>query len=48
MLLVTPDTFQVARQIDRMEPLLTKEASDKVELLKNMVKANVDIDSLLA
>ena len=48
MLLVTPDTFQVARQIDRMEPLLTREASDKVELLKNMVQANVDIDSLLA
>jgi uncharacterized protein len=48
ILLVTPDTFQVARQIDRMEPLLTREAADKVELLKNMVKANVDIDSLLA
>jgi len=48
MLLVTPDTFQVARQIDRMEPLLTKEATDKVELLKNMVKANVNIDALLA
>ncbi len=48
MLLVTPDTFQVARQIDRMEPLLTREASDKVELLKNMVKTNVNIDALLA
>jgi uncharacterized protein len=48
MLLVTPDTFQVARQIDRMEPLLTREAADKVELLKNMVKANVNIDALLA
>jgi BioD-like phosphotransacetylase family protein len=48
MLLVTPDTFQVARQIDRMEPLLTKEATDKVDLLKNMVKANVNIDALLA
>ena len=48
MLLVTPDTFQVARQIDRMEPLLTREAADKVELLKNIVKANVDIDGLLA
>ena len=48
MLLVTPDTYQVARQIDRMEPLLTKEATDKVELLKDMVKANVNIDALLA
>ena len=48
MLLVTPDTYQVARQIDHMEPLLTKEATDKVELLKNMVQANVNIDALLA
>jgi uncharacterized protein len=48
MLLVTPDTFQVARQIDRMEPLLTREAEDKVELLQNMVKTNVNIDALLA
>jgi len=48
MLLVTPDTYQVARQIDRMEALLTKEATDKVALLKDMVKANVNIDALLA
>ena len=47
MLLVTPDTYQVARQIDRMEPLLTRQAKDKVELLKNMVKDNVDIDALM-
>ncbi len=48
MLLVTPDTFQVVRQIDRMEALLTREAADKVELLKNMVKTNVNIDELMA
>ena len=48
LLLVTPDTYQVARQIDRMEPLLTKEATDKVQLLKDMVKAHVNIDALLA
>jgi len=48
MLLVTPDTYQVARQIDRLEPLLTREAADKVDLLKNMVKAHVNIDVLLA
>ena len=48
MLLVASDTFQVARQIDRMDPLLTRDAADKVGLLKNMVKANVDIDGLLA
>ena len=48
MLLVTPDTYQVARQIDRMEALLTKDATDKVELLKNMVTDHVNIDALLA
>ena len=37
MLLVTPDTYQVARQIDHMEPLLSKESADKIELLKNMM-----------
>ncbi len=47
MLLVTPDTFQVARQIDRMEALLTKDATDKVALLKTMVEANVNTDALL-
>jgi hypothetical protein len=47
MLLVTPDTFQIARQIDHMEALLTKEATDKVELLRDMVKANVAVDALL-
>jgi hypothetical protein len=45
---VTPDTYQVARQIDRMEPLLTKEAADKIDLLKAMVQAHINIDALLA
>lgn len=48
MLLVTPDTYQVARQIDRMEALLTKDATDKVALLKDMVQTGVDLDALLA
>jgi hypothetical protein len=47
MLLVTPDTFQIARQIDRMEPLLTREATDKVALLRDMVKAAVSLEGLL-
>lgn len=48
MLLVTPDTYQVARQIDRMEPLLTKEATQKVELLKQSVANNIDVNALLS
>jgi len=46
MLLVTPDTYQVAQQIERMEPLLTKDDPDKVEILKNIVQENVDIKAL--
>lgn len=47
MLLVTPDTFQIARQIDRMEPLLNREAKDKVALLKTMVNEHVTVDALI-
>jgi len=43
MLLVTPDTYQVERQIERMEPLLTKEDTAKVDLLKKLVSEHVDL-----
>ena len=48
LLLVTPDTFQVATQIERMEPLLAKEDTDKVALLKQLVTEHVDIAALSA
>ena len=43
MLLVTPDTCQVERQIEQMEPLLTKGDSDKIEILKKLVSEHVDL-----
>lgn len=46
LLLVSGDTFQVAKQIDDMEPLLTRGEKDKVELLGNLVKENVDLKAL--
>jgi hypothetical protein len=46
MLLVTPDTYQIGRQIERMVPLMTKEDTDKVGILKNLVAENVDIKAL--
>jgi BioD-like phosphotransacetylase family protein len=38
LLLVSSDTYQAAKQIDELEPLLTKSDSDKAELLGSLVK----------
>ncbi|MCX8043149.1 MAG: DRTGG domain-containing protein [Desulfobacterota bacterium] len=46
MLLVAPDTYQVARQIDRLEPLLTRDATRKIEILKKSVADTIDISRL--
>lgn len=46
LLLVSTDTFQVAKQIDDLEPLLTKDDPEKAELLKKLVEKYVDIKSL--
>ncbi len=43
LLVVSPDTYQVARQIDRMEPLVTKDDHDKIDLLKQLITDHVDI-----
>jgi len=48
MLLVPTDTFQVAKQIDDMEPLLTRNDADKIALLEQMAKENIDLGKLLA
>ena len=47
LLMVPADTFQTAKQLDLMEPLLTKEDTEKVELLKNTVLRHVLIDELI-
>ena len=46
LLLVPSDTYQVARQIDSMEPLLTRDNSDNINLLAELVKANVKLSEL--
>lgn len=46
VLLVAADTFRAAKQIDDMEPLLTKDAPEKIELLGNLIKEHVDIGFL--
>jgi BioD-like phosphotransacetylase family protein len=47
MLLVAADTYQIAQQIDNMEPLLTPHEKDKIELLGKLLQEHVDMDKLL-
>jgi BioD-like phosphotransacetylase family protein len=46
LLLVPADTFQIARQMDAMEPLLTKDDVAKITLLENLVRTHVDVDEI--
>ena len=46
LLLVSEDTYQIARQIDNMEPVLTKIDDDKITLITEMVKEHIEIDKL--
>jgi BioD-like phosphotransacetylase family protein len=43
LLLVPAHTFQVAKQVDDLEPLITKDDHGKQELLEQLVKAHVDV-----
>ncbi len=46
MLLVTPDTYQVERQIEHLEPLLTKDDTHKIELMQRLVSSHVNLSAL--
>jgi BioD-like phosphotransacetylase family protein len=48
VLLVPTDTHKTARQIDTMEPLLTKDDATKVEILATLVKDHVDLAAVAA
>ena len=47
LLLVTSDTYSVARQIDSMESLLTKEDTDKITLIEKMIHGHVNLNEFL-
>ncbi len=47
VLLVPFDTFQTAKQIDDMIPLLTKDDPDRIALLQKLIEQNVDLKTLL-
>jgi len=46
LLLVNPDTYQVAKQMDELEPLLTRDDKGRKELLAELVKKHVDVKAL--
>jgi len=47
LLLVAQDTFQAAKKVDDLVPLLSKDDEDKMARLKEMIKTHVDMDALL-
>ena len=46
LLVVTGDTYEIARQIDNLQPLLTKEGRPKIDLVESLIKAHVELTSL--
>jgi len=46
LLLVNPDTYQVQRQIEQLEPLLTKGDTGTLELLTELIREHVDLAAL--
>jgi len=46
LLLVPADTFQIARQMDAMEPLLTKDDHEKIACLERLVRTHVNVEKL--
>lgn len=46
LLLVNPDTYQVQRQIEQLEPLLTKDDPAAIELMTSLIRDNVDLAAM--
>lgn len=47
LLLVSLDTFEAAKQIDDMEPMLTKDDRDKIDRIEQMAREHLNLDALL-
>ena len=46
LLLVPDDTYQTARRIDNLEPLLTKDSVEKIDLLGQLIEQSVNIEGV--
>jgi hypothetical protein len=47
MLMVSYDTYETARRIDNIEPLMTREDTHKIELLGRVINESVDIQAIV-
>jgi hypothetical protein len=47
MLMVTYDTYETARRIDSIEPLLTRDDKQKIELLGKLVQDTINIQAII-
>jgi hypothetical protein len=47
MLLVPFDTFQTAKQVDDMVPLLTKDDTERIALIQKLIEQNVNISDII-
>jgi len=47
LLLVSVDTYEIARQIEGMEALPTKDDSGKIDLIEKMVRSHVRLEALI-
>ncbi len=47
VLLVPFDTFQAAKQVDDMVPLLTRDDTERIDLLQKLIEQNVDIGAIV-
>jgi len=46
LLLVPQDTYEIAKQIDKMESLITSDDTSKAQMIGDLVKANIDMDKI--
>ena len=46
LLLVPFDTYEAAKQIENLEPLLTKEDAEKIDLLKELITKHVELGEI--
>jgi BioD-like phosphotransacetylase family protein len=47
LLMVSADTYETARKIDNLQPLLTKDDTAKIDLVEQLVKEHVKLDEIL-
>ena len=47
LLMVFADTYQTARQIENLEPLLTKDDAEKVDLLQQLAKKHLNLNEII-